>query len=545
MHPAERNWAIVAPWWKWPGPTDTVGGRLTRPQFQKYESSNLVVDFIAKPQQCLKFNDEDLVQSTEMNFDVPLGTGGKARIFGAQKKKDGTWFRRVRKPLEPRVRKLFLDTHKRFYLVVCQIHCDAPGFPKVAREKICEAGFVVRRRTRDVSPELAKAAKPMLKGIATQRARLGKIAEVMPDLQLSALERQTELGGTTLENAKLVALVKQRGFVEQLLQTEQTRLKEWVALVGVAPLLQGWFPTTPKFDKVGLWQTVEETPAAVDELSFPLYPLIPRKGDVRHPGQFGTVYFGLVPGHLADHQPTGEARFDDRQHFEIRCFAKRHLELHDPGSPCKCPDAVFWSPPTEAFRLASHYDLAGTAHRPVTIQMPDLEDLAAQTTPVPGMGLAKPRGSLNVQVAEKLPVLGGLTADFQICTLPIPLITIVAMFLFELFLPIVVLLFGLFWMLLLKFCIPPEINVAAGITAELDINMTPSAEDALKVDGGVLLAAAAHDSLVKNFPEVATQNAIEGSYSPIAVANWELGVARRLAPNATDGLEFEAEVRHP
>lgn len=543
MHPVERNWAIVAPWWKWPGPTDTVGGRLTRPQFQKYESSNLVVDFIDKPQNCLKFNDEDLVQTTELS-DVPLGVGGKARIFGAQLK-DGKWSRRVRKPLEPRVRKLFLDTHKRFYLVVCQIHCDAPGFPKVAREKICEAGFVVRRRTRDVSPELAKAAKPLLKGIATQRARLGKIAEVMPGLQLAALQRQTELGGATLENAKLVALVKQRGFVEQLLHTDQARLKEWADRFGVAPSLQGWFSTTLKLDKVGIWKTVEETPAAIDELPFPLYPLIPRKDDARHPGQFGTVYFGLVPGHLADHQPTGEARFDDRQYFEIRCFAKRHLEPHDPGSPCKCPDAVFWSPPTEAFRLASHYDLAGTAHRPVTIQMPDLNDLAAQTTPVPGMGLAKPPGSLNVKAKNKLPESGGFTAGFQICSLPIPLITIVAMFLFELFLPIVVLLFGLFWMLLLKFCIPPEINVAAGITAELDIHMSASDEAAFKVNGGALLADAAHDSLVENFPDPATRNPIEDSYSPIAIANWELGVARRPAPNATDGLEFEAEVRHP
>ena len=47
-------------------------------------------------------------------------------------------------------RKIFLDTHKRFYLVVCQIHCDAPGFPRATREDVCDAGFVVRRRTTDI-----------------------------------------------------------------------------------------------------------------------------------------------------------------------------------------------------------------------------------------------------------------------------------------------------------------------------------------------------------------------------------------------------------
>ena len=59
-----------------------------------------------------------------------------------------------------RTRKIFLDTHKRFYLVVCQIHCDAPGLPaRRTRDDVCEAGFVVRRRTTDIPPAGREAGR--------------------------------------------------------------------------------------------------------------------------------------------------------------------------------------------------------------------------------------------------------------------------------------------------------------------------------------------------------------------------------------------------
>ena len=58
----------------------------------------------------------------------------------------------------------------------------------------------------------------------------------------------------------------------------------------------------------------------------------------------------------------------------------------------------------------------------------------------------------------------------EICSFSIPLITIVATFVFELFLPIVTLLFGLLFMLKLKFCILPEVSLAAGVTAEIALD---------------------------------------------------------------------------
>ena len=114
---------------------------MTRPEIQKYETSKLVEAFMKNPQRHLKWMDEDLVHVVQKSAPV-IGSTGKSRRFAD--------LEYVIDPL--RTRKIFLDTHKRFYLVVCQIHCDAPGFPRGARADVCRAGFVVRRRTTAIPP---------------------------------------------------------------------------------------------------------------------------------------------------------------------------------------------------------------------------------------------------------------------------------------------------------------------------------------------------------------------------------------------------------
>ncbi len=57
------------------------------------------------------------------------------------------------------------------------------------------------------------------------------------------------------------------------------------------------------------------------------------------------------------------------------------------------------------------------------------------------------------------PVKSCRITPVQICSFSIPLITIVATFVFKLFLPIVMLVFELWFLLRLKFCIPPSIEV--------------------------------------------------------------------------------------
>jgi hypothetical protein len=588
-HPPERDWAVVAPWWSWADPARTQTGRATHPVFQKYQTSDPVSAFLENPQHSLRFVDDDVVPQYRRRY-LPLRQAspgaGRLRVLASRDAlavdpSDGKLksFVDQRVPRDDGLRKIFLETHQRFYLVVCEVHCDAPGFPRAAREKICQAGFVVRRRTTEAPAPALKDVKGLLRGVTRRRAQLDKIDAALPAVQAAASAREAVAGvraGAVVDSAQLDAMVRQRAFVADLLQVERERVAAWAKRFQVAPTLQGFFET-PGLDGVGEWRLVEEAPQDLaGESTFPLYPLIPPDDQPDHPGHFGTVYFGLLPGHLADHDAHGRARFKEQEFYEVRCFVQRHLEPHDPDDPCRCPDRLFFSPPTEAYWLAGPYDLVGTSQRPVTIALPDLKDLAADPRPRTGATFSKPPGSLTFDVgSDQKPTNTGTTAGFQICTLPIPLIAIVAMFLLELFLPVVVFIFGLFWMLLLKFCIPPEIDVGAGLTAELaaqapslgvtldasgaiDVGLSSdAAEDALQLSEGwraspgapVPIATWSADLVQTEHPAPSQLGAdLQASYSAGAVVNWQKGyrdASTSNVPDLTADLQFVVEKEHP
>ena len=436
MHPPERDWMIVAPWWQWTDPAtvpagvavspDPARGRQSRPIFQKYDSAGLVNDFLKDPQRCLTFVDDDLVHAVRAVTTPSTSLAGK--LFRINASRDGaTIVDEQYVPDGTNTRKIFLDTHKRFYLVVCDVRCDGPGFPKAARRKICKTGFVVRRRTITAPSCSLKAVKPILKTLATTRTRLARVNQ-LTTIENAALGAAAGTGGA-IESAKLESLLKARASLQQVVAQEKERFDEWVARFGVMPKLQGWFPSASGASKVGCWREVDEMPEAIgDESSFPLYPLIPDKNDPAHAGQYGTIYFGILPTSSHDCDESGRARFDDGEYYEVRCWTLRHLTPHDPDQPCPCPDGYFWSLPTRPYKLASHFDLTGTSHQPVTIQMPDLHALAAQARPTLGVGVAKPPGSLMLAgTTDGTPKKKGRSTGFEIRFLPIPLITIVAM----------------------------------------------------------------------------------------------------------------------
>jgi hypothetical protein len=185
------------------------------------------------------------------------------------------------------------------------------------------------------------------------------------------------------------------------------------------------------------------------------------------------MWFGVVPTFSADLDQSGYAKVDNESAYEIRCYVRRHIarcpKTLDRGD---CRGEIVWSEATESFKLASFFDLDGNGHKPINIQLPDLETLKLQATRGPvGKGLnvrmvSPPNSALNfISKGMDMPDKGG--TGNQICFNCVFLITIVATFLLQLFLPIVVFLFGLWFMLRLKLCIPPSFSFDAQLAADL------------------------------------------------------------------------------
>lgn len=566
-HPPERDWMIVAPWWRWSTPTDPDGGtvrpdpargRLSVPTLQKYDSPRLVNDFLARPQHCLKFNDDDLVHSLRTRpGPVATALGKLLRIGSTRDPVTHEVYPEQEYVVDAaRTRKIFLGTHKRFYLVVCELHCDGPGFPRVAPEKICEAGFVVRRRTLRPPSGDPAPLKPLLGKLAATRMKMGRVSR-LAEIEQRALAAATGAGGADpVRSARLDALLQARGSLQAVLAADKARFDDWATRLDLGWRLQGWFPSPLGADQLGGWAEVEETPAEPGtEARYPLHVLAPDPLDPGQSASGATILFGMLPTGSHECDGAGRPRFDDCEFYEVRCFVKRHLEAHDPDQPCRCPDGWFWSRPGEPYKLASHFDLTGTNHQPVTIQLPDIAELAAQAGPSFGAGFAKPPGSLMFGVDTDTQKATGAhrSKGFEICFIPIPLITIIATFVLELFLPIVMFAFQLWWMLALRLCIPPQVELDAGIKAELGtkgsfgVDTSGSVSADLTLEGDLELAIGSDMNKAYGAKAAA---ALQNDYAPVALANLEVatnagsgklpGVAR---PTVGANIEFKQELR--
>ncbi len=474
-------WKLLAPWWRWERQQAEEGlePRKTHPVFQKYETSDFVNVFLKEPQTSLKFLDDvDRVFKVDL-LPAPLPSspflaGKTSRLF----KPPGQAAQDAK--LSPTgVRKLFLQTHNRHYLVVCELHCDRPGLPTAPASEVCQSGLVVRRRRFLVPQHARKEAAKLLEKLTSLRTQLGGLEAKTP-LRPFAADRRARL----LEKMrKDGSLAQERARLEAEIAAARAQLFAWQSQNGVTPLYEGWI-ADPKRKGLGSWQPVAEAPQELEEASFPLYNLFadPRKPD--HDAQGKTIWFGTVPVGGSDVDARGQARFDDQTLYEVRCFVRRH----DPECPRKaeapdCCGELVWSAPSERYKLANQNDLVGTSQRAVTVQMPDLHELAAQVATLPfGKGspakFVQPQG-LSFEVDDEGTPSGGSVGGNQICFFAIPLITIVAYFVLKLFLPVVVFLFGLFFLLQLKLCIPPSFSFDAGLDAELKL-VPPS----LDIDAG-------------------------------------------------------------
>lgn len=471
----------------------------------------MVAEFMKEPQRSLKFTDDDRVHEVKLLPALnPATHNGKPRRLS-----DLGYF-------PTSTRKLFLDTHKRFYLVVCELHCDITGFPSVNRAQVCDAGFVVRRRVvRNLNQKAVAEGEPILRRLSFA------VAQSINPKQALALEE---------------------------LKVERSRVVRWAHKYGISLRVQGWKQIR---QGIGEWTDVLEMPAAtIAEQTFPLYPLIPDPRETKHSAKGRTIYFGVVPTGSSDTDEFGKARFDDATQYEIRCFVRRFK--HEPATPNCCGEIV-WSLPTEVYQLAPHFDLVGTSNRPVSMQLPDLSALEAQAATLPPNQLAPfrmvspPSSNLEVTADQDGKITDHGTSS-QICSFSIPLITIVATFVFKLFLPVVTLLFGLFFMLKLKFCIPPSIQLSAGLAADLNLALNAGLDVSVdaSVDVGTTLGNKLDTQLradLGNEMVGGLRNGVPdrpGGLGPRAVAEmadsvYESGQEQN-APSLTAKLEYEDRV---
>ena len=535
---SNHPWKLVGPWYRWQRPGVPSAGRNARPVFQKYDGPNFVVNFLADPQRSLKFVTDDLVHVVKKLPPLnPATYNAKPRRLSEMGYVPTT------------MRKLFLDTHKRFYLVVCELHCDLAGFPPVRRDEVCDAGFVVRRRVlRNLTRPALLQAQPIFNQLTMAREAVRELSGFDATTPLSLLKKGLAPQGEAMLSEAITASLKpQQNSVQANLVQAQTQLVEWAKAFGVALQVQGW---QTLHDGIGQWVDVDETPNTITEQTFRLYPLIPDPRDAKHSGKGRTIYFGAVPTGSSDTDEFGQARLDDATQYEIRCFVKRYKH-GAPRTPKCCGDAV-WSLPTETYQLASHFDLTGTNHRAVSMQLPDLSALEAQAAALPPNQLAPfrmvspPNSNLEVNADADGNITDHGTSS-QICSFSIPLITIVATFVFKLFLPVVTLLFGLFFLLKLKFCIPPSISLDAGIAAELQATLQLGLD--VSVDAKLEIGTDIGDHIdAKLRADLGTEMAegLQGDFGPRAVAEMTSDIYQSgqeaNAPSLTAKLQYEAHV---
>jgi hypothetical protein len=520
-------WCITAPWYRWPaaGVPALRTGRQTGPVLQKYDAPTFVQEFLDRPQHSLRFVAEDHWQYLADLDPLPEFSPGRKRRLSDQQMVATT------------TRKLFLPTHARFYLASCSVQCDAPGLPPVPREQVGRVGLVVRRRVLQPGPD-GKPPPPIeiLRRLAEARVELGDLP-----LDADAFDPGSATGPSWSEHhaSRLAAVAE--------LVDAQRELAAWASDAGLVSRIEGWVPDLDRRG-VGAWvELADEEPAEVTETVHPMHALVPPDDEPDHDGQRAGIWFGAVPTGGPDLTPEGSPRFDDDHVYELRVVVER-------ADPC-LPGAT-WSRPSDRYLLAAPMDLDGTSHRPFTVKLPDIPELRAQmATRTAGEGagirLVSPPGSLTFTADELDATDTGPSKDFEICSFALPLITIVATFIFNLFLGLIMLVFNLWWMLALKLCIPPSLSVGAGLDAELTA-LPPSIELDASIDVTVdlgtlgLIDDALEDDFAAAYGVDAAAN-LRKDFSPGVL----LELHDRLVtdqsdpgnePSVVDGLEYEPHV---
>lgn len=402
--------------------------RALRPAIQMYDSTRFVQQVTQDPRDSLRFTDHD-----RWSYPVPVAfpAGGTGRIRFAT-------YTTVRTGL----RKLFQPNHERFYLVVAELFCDEPGLPRAGPHRDVAVSFVMRRRHLSLSGgqrSVRRLARELMVNLLKEQ-HAGAPLAARPAVQV-----------TDLDDLWWADVAARRRFTEDhadLLHAVTAHVDS-----------QSWLIDSSTGN--GRWALLSDQKKGETEQAFPMWRL-PDRTDTCDAANTRSLWFGLVPTYSGDHwvdpaQPhhRPEPKLDDHAIYELVCS----VQQPPPAGQEQCPPKVWWSAPTEPFRLAAPYDPDGTQNHRVSITAPDFRALAARAGHAPGPGglaITTPsRSGMKFNPFNGIPGPGsGSLGSGGICTFAFELFFIVALFLFLMFMPIVVWVFQLWWMLALRFCFP-------------------------------------------------------------------------------------------
>jgi hypothetical protein len=457
--------AFRAPWYERERHNVTVNdARSLRPVLQKYDKTDFAKRLVADPQDSLKFTSDDhWSYAVPVTFPAP-GTGRQR--FATSRL------------VTTRLRKLYQPAHDRFYAVVVELFCDAPGLPRAGKHDDVTVKFVLRRRhtsVRGKKAHIQNLARQLMLDLLAQQDPGAVFDDVNPGDSPDVISYKQGRIGDREDIWFAHELARQR-FVEDH--------KDLLHAVTAHTTDQAWLVDSKTGS--GRWADLTAQPADTEtEQTLPMWRL-PR--DPCDPDWTRSLWFGVVPTYSAEHwndpslpqSDKSVPKLDERAIYEIVCIA---TQAPAPGHE-HCPPKTWESGASEPFRLAAPYDPDGTKNRRVTISAPDLRQLAARAGRAPGPGglsISTPPGSqFKFDPFGSFPsVSGSLGAGGGVCTFAFELFFLVALFLFLMFLPIIVFAFQLWWLLALRFCFP-RLSVAmtalAGFFAGVNVMSGAGAE---------------------------------------------------------------------
>jgi hypothetical protein len=465
----EHGMALRSPWYVCErGTFDRFDPRARAPEIQKYDTSDFVERLVHDPRDSLQFDATD-------RWAIPVPTGPLPSTVPTGTNPDGTPRFEIRRYLSTHrlvhtpVRKLYQPSHERFYAVTVELFCDQQGLPRPGPATDVTVTCVMRRWRTAIRPrqpgeekekEAAAVQRLLTRAFAKEVMRKGYPEQPGYDPDADSAREVTGLIDQCLDGGPRVAAFRAK-YAAQFQQLVIERVLEgWYVRQGVG----GWAPVPADRAPDDPWTVpAGDASAAVSEAQEQELSMwrVPASAAGCPAAATRSLWFGVVPTYSAEFDPQHQPKLDEHTTYVLYCVARRRRAPPHQD----CPSIETWSAASRPFRLAAFFDPAGNANRQVRVKLPDLQALAAYAgQPATGGGVQfeRPaRSQLSPGPLGEIPKSGGTVGgdSAEICSFAIELITIVASFVLALFLPVVVFVFQLWWLLLLKFCWPPSAQI--------------------------------------------------------------------------------------